>query len=79
MGGVLGALAYIALIEMHHTSDNDGVTGYELQSIVTSTHEFRKMQENGLGTGNVAFTEDGLGPNHNQGQGMNVTEKTSQL
>lgn len=67
---------YIALIEMHHTPDNDGETAYELQSIVTSKPEVRKMQGNGLGMGNVAFTEDGLGLNNNQGLGPNMTEKT---
>lgn len=68
---------YIALIEMHHTPDNDGETAYELQSIVTSKPELRGMQGNGLGTGNMAFTEDGKGLNNNQGLGMNVTEKKS--
>ena len=76
-GGVLGALLYIALIEMHHTSDNDGETAYELQSIVTSKPELLGMQGNGLGMGNMAFTEDGKGLNNNQGLGTNVTEKTS--
>ena len=76
-GGVLGALLYIALIEMHHTSDNDGETAYELQSIVTSKPELLGMQENGLGMGNMAFTEDGKGLNNNQGLGTKVTEKTS--
>lgn len=76
-GGVLGALLYIALIEMHHTPDNDGETAYELQSIVTSKPELRGMQGNGLGTGNMAFTEDGKGLNNNQGLGTNVTEKKS--
>ena len=79
MGGVIGAFLYIALIEMHHTPDNDGETAYELQSIVTSKPEVRKIQSNGLGMGNVAFTEDGLGFNNNQGLGPNMTEKTSQL
>ena len=78
-GGVLGAFAYIALIEIHHTPDDDGVTGYELQGIVTNTPELRKMQGNGLGMGNKSFTEDGMGPNNNQGPGVSVTEKTSQL
>lgn len=79
LGGVLGAFLYIALIEMHHTPDNDGETAYELQSIVTSKPEVCRMQGNGLGMGNMAFTEDGMGPNNNQGLGTNVTEKTSQL
>lgn len=79
MGGVLGALSYIVLIEMHHVSDDDGETGFELQSVVTTTPEFRKTQGNGLGMGNMAFTEDGMGPNDNQGLAMNVIEKTSQL
>ena len=81
MGGVLGALAYIVLVEVHHVSDNDGETGYELQSVVTSTPEFRsiKTQGNGLGRGNMAFTEDGMSPKDNQGHTMNVIEKTSQL
>ena len=70
---------YIALIEMHHTSDNDGETAYELQSIVTSKPELRGMQGNGLGTGNMAFTEDGKGPNNNQRLGTNVSEKSSQF
>lgn len=76
-GGVLGALLYIALIEMHHTPDNDGETAYELQSIVTSKPELRGMQGNGLGAGNMAFTEDGKGLNNKQGLGTNVTEKKS--
>ena len=78
LGGVLGALLYIVLIEMHHTPVNDGETAYELQSIVTSKPEVRKLQGNGLG--NMAFTEDGMGPNNNnQVLGTNVTEKSSQL
>ena len=76
-GGVLGALLYIALIELHHKSDNDGETAYELQSIVTSKPELLGMQGNGLGMGNMAFTEDGKGLNNNQGLGTKVTEKTS--
>ena len=79
LGGVLGAFLYIALIEMHHTPANDGETAYELQSIVISKPEICKMQGNGLGMGNVAFKEDGMGPSNNQGLGMNATEKASQL
>lgn len=79
LGGVLGAFSYIVLIEIHHVSDNDGETGFDLQSVVTSTPEFRKMQGNGLGMGNMAFTDDGMKPHDNQEFAMNVIEKTSQL
>lgn len=81
LGGVLGALVYMVLIEIHHVPDNDGETGYELQTVVSSTPAFHnvKTQRNGLGMGNMAFTEDGMGPSGNQGLTMNVIEKTSQL
>lgn len=79
LGGVSGAFLYIALIEMHHTPENDGETAYELQSIVTSKPEICKNQGNVVGMGNTAFTEDGGRPNNNQGLGMNVTDRSSQL
>ena len=54
LGGVFGALIYVGFIEMHH--DADGETGYELESVVTSTPEF-KTRENEIAKGNTAFDE----------------------
>lgn len=40
LGGVLGALAYIGLIEMHHSGDDPSKPNVELENIiVTSDHE----------------------------------------
>ena len=63
LGGVLGALIYIGLIEMHHDSVSDGVTRYELESIVTSNPE-SKTEENKIGKDNVAFN-GGIPANNN--------------
>lgn len=54
LGGVLGALIYIGLIEMHHDSEDNGETGYDLDRIVISTPVF-KTQANDIGKGNIAF------------------------
>lgn len=55
LGGILGALIYIGFIEMHHVSENNGRTGYELESIVTISPETkRKGQE--IGKANMAFS-----------------------
>lgn len=56
LGGILGALIYICLIKMHHDSDNDGETGYELECIVTTMPEY-KTRANEIGKGNMAFKE----------------------
>ena len=36
LGGILGALAYIGLIEMHHPSEEQRPANTELESIITS-------------------------------------------
>lgn len=54
VGGVLGALVYIGLIEMHHDTEDNGETGYDLERIVISTPDF-KAQANDIGNGNLAF------------------------
>lgn len=81
LGGVLGALVYIVLIEIHHVPGDDGETGYELQSVFSTNPESTRSrtQENGLGMGNMAFTEDGMRQLTCQGPTMSVVEKTSQL
>lgn len=78
LGGVLGALVYIVLIEIHHVPGDDGETGYELQSVFSTNPEFTRSrtQENGLGMGNMAFTEDGMRQLTCQGPTMSVVEKT---
>ena len=63
LGGVLGALIYIGLIEMHHDSVSDGVTRYELESIITSTPE-SKTRGSEIGKGNMAF-DGGIPTNDN--------------
>ena len=63
LGGILGALIYICLIEMHHDSENDGETGYELECVVTTMPEC-KTQGNEVGKGNMAF-KDGAIDNNN--------------
>ena len=63
LGGLLGALIYICLIEMHHDSENDGETGYELDCVVTTMPEY-KTRPNETGKGNMAFN-DGVIDNNN--------------
>lgn len=79
LGGVLGALVYIVLIAIHHVPEDDGETGYDLHTVVSTNPDITKAQGNGLGTGNMAFTEDSMRPLSNQGPTMGAVEKTSQL
>ena len=58
LGGILGAVAYLFFIEMHHSSEDDGETGYQLESIVTTKVEL-KSQEIEMGKGNMSF-DDGV-------------------
>ncbi|KAJ7357531.1 hypothetical protein OS493_024336 [Desmophyllum pertusum] len=37
LGGILGALSYIGLIEMHHSPDEEAPSGTELESIIART------------------------------------------
>ena len=39
---------------MHHDSEADGETGYDLERIVITTPDF-KAQANDIGNGNLAF------------------------
>ena len=63
LGGILGSLIYICLIEMHHGSENDGETGYELECIVTTMPE-SKPRGNEIGKKNMALN-DGIIDNKN--------------
>lgn len=58
LGGILGAVVYLFFIEMHHSSEDDGETGYQLESIVTTKVEL-KSQEIEMGKGNMSF-DDGV-------------------
>ena len=75
----MGALVYIVLIAIHHVPEDDGETGYDLHTVVSTNPDITKAQGNGLGTGNMAFTEDSMRPLSNQGPTMGAVEKTSQL